>query len=64
MIPNEAPHSLSERVARFAIAINGCSAQAVSKSYWKQSKRELISKRTFVVALADRPTAATLLPSR
>ena len=37
----EAPHSLSERIARFAMAINGCSAQYVSKSYWKQAKREL-----------------------
>ena len=37
----EAPHSLSERIARFAMAINGCSAQNVSKSYWKQAKREL-----------------------
>jgi hypothetical protein len=64
MMPNEAPHSLSERVARFAIAINGCSAQAVSKSYWKQAKRELMSKPAIVVALADRPTAGTLLPSR
>jgi hypothetical protein len=37
----EAPPSLSERIARFAMAINGCSAQDVSKSYWKQAKREL-----------------------
>ena len=40
---SEVPHSLSERVARFAIAINGCSAPAVSKSYWEQAKRELTS---------------------
>ena len=33
-LAKEAPHSLSERVARFAIAINGCSAQGVSKSHW------------------------------
>ena len=39
----EAPRSLSERVARFAIAINGCSAQGVSKSHWEQAKRELTS---------------------
>ena len=36
-----APHSLRERVARFAMAINGCSGQYASKSYWKQAKREL-----------------------
>ena len=40
----EAPRSLSERVARFAIAINGCSAQDVSKSRWEQAKRELTSE--------------------
>ena len=40
-LAEEAPHSLSERIARFAMAINGCSAQDVSKSYWKQAKREL-----------------------
>ena len=40
----EAPHSLSERIARFAMAINACSAQNVSKSYWKQAKRELASE--------------------
>ena len=40
-LAEEAPHSLSKRVARFAMAINGCSAQYVSKSYWKQAKREL-----------------------
>ena len=37
----EASPGLSERIARFASAINGCSAQDVSKSYWKQTKREL-----------------------
>jgi hypothetical protein len=37
----EAPHSLSKRIARFALAINGCSGQYASKSYWKQAKREL-----------------------
>ena len=41
---NEAPHSLNERVARFAIAINGCSAQGVSKSHWEQANRELTSE--------------------
>ena len=40
----EVPHSLSERIARFAMAINACSAQNVSKSYWKQAKRELASE--------------------
>ncbi len=40
----EAPHSLSERIARFAMAINGCTAQKVSQSYWKQAKRELASE--------------------
>ena len=40
-VAEEAPHSLSKRIARFAMAINGCSAQYVSKSYWKQAKREL-----------------------
>ena len=39
----EAPRSLSERVARFAIAINGCSSHCVSKSHWEQAKRELTS---------------------
>ena len=43
-LAEEAPHSLSERIARFAMAINGCSAQDVSKSYWKQAKRELASE--------------------
>ncbi len=42
-LAEEAPHSLSERIARFAMAINGCSAQDVSKSYWKHAKRELAS---------------------
>jgi len=37
----EAPYSLSKRIARFAMAINGCSAQYASKSYWKQAKRKL-----------------------
>ena len=41
-LAKEAPHSLSERVARFAIAINGCSAQGGSKSHWEQAKRELV----------------------
>ena len=40
-LAEEAPHSLSKRIARFAMAINGCSAQYASKSYWKQAKREL-----------------------
>ena len=40
-LAEEAPSSLSKRIARFAMAINGCSAQYVSKSYWKQAKREL-----------------------
>ena len=43
-LAKEAPHSLSERVARFAIAINGCSAQGVLKSRWEQAKRELTSE--------------------
>jgi len=42
-LAREAPYSLSERVARFAIAINGWSAQGVSKSHWEQAKRELTS---------------------
>jgi hypothetical protein len=63
-LAKEAPHSLSERVARFAIAINGCAAQAVSKPYLEQAKRELTIKPAFVVVLADRPTAGTLLLSR
>jgi hypothetical protein len=62
-LAKEAPHSLSERVARFAIAINGCAAQAVSKSYWEQAKRNS-SEPACVVVLADRPTAGTLLLSR
>jgi hypothetical protein len=40
----DAPHSLSERIARFARAINACSAQNGSKSYWKQTKRGLASE--------------------
>jgi hypothetical protein len=40
----EARHSLSERIARFAMAINGCSAQDVSQSDWGQAKRELTSE--------------------
>ena len=43
-LAEEAPHSLSKRIARFAMAINGCSPQYVSKSYWKQAKRELTSE--------------------
>ena len=43
-LAEEAPHSLSKRIARFAMAINGCSAQYVSKSYWKQAKRELMGE--------------------
>ena len=43
-LAEEAPHSLSERIARFAMAINACSEQNVSKSYWKQAKRELASE--------------------
>jgi len=33
--------SLSERIARFATAVNGCSARYASKSHWKAAKREL-----------------------
>jgi hypothetical protein len=40
-LTEEAPRSLSKRIAKFATAINGCSAQYASKSYWKQAKREL-----------------------
>ncbi len=40
----EVPHNLGERIARFAMAINGLSAQNVSKSYWEQAKGELASK--------------------
>ena len=40
----EARHSLSERIARFAMAINGCSAQDVSQSDGGQAKRELTSE--------------------
>jgi hypothetical protein len=61
-LAEEAPHSLSKRIARFAMAINGCPTQYVSKSYWKQAKRELTSDPAGVVGLADRPTAGTLLP--
>jgi hypothetical protein len=44
-LAEEALHSLSERIARFAMAINGCTAQNRSKSFWKQAKRELASER-------------------
>ena len=40
----EAPHSLRERIARFAMAINGCSAQGESQSDWGQAKQELTGK--------------------
>jgi hypothetical protein len=40
-LAEETTHSLSKRIARFAMAINGYSAQYASKSYWKQAKREL-----------------------
>ena len=71
-LAEDAPHSLSERIARFAMAINACSAQNVSKAYWKQAKRELASETDtdpnesvlYVAALAARPTAGTLLPLR
>ena len=71
-LTGEAPYSLSERIARFAMAINACSAQNVSESHWKQATRELARESDtdpnesvlFVAALADRPTAGTLLPSR
>jgi len=36
-----APHTLRERIARFAMAINGCSAQGESQSDWGQAEREL-----------------------
>ena len=39
-----APHSLSERIARFAIAVNACSARGASKSYWEQARREFTSE--------------------
>jgi hypothetical protein len=39
-LAEEASHTLSKRIARFAKAINGCSGQEASKSYWKQAKRE------------------------
>lgn len=39
-LAKEAPPSLNERVARFAIAINGGSAQGGSKSHWEPAKRE------------------------
>ena len=37
----EPPLSLSERIARFAMAINGCSAKDVSQSDWGRAMREL-----------------------
>ena len=43
-LAEDAPHSLSERIARFAMAINGCTGQNRSKSYWKQAKQELASE--------------------
>jgi hypothetical protein len=43
-LAEEAPHNLSKRIAGFATAVNACSAQYVSKSYWKQAKRELTSE--------------------
>ena len=43
-LTEEASDRLSERIARFAMAIDACSAQIVSKSCWKQAKRELVSE--------------------
>ena len=43
-LAEDAPHSLSERIARFATAVNACSAQNVSESYWKQAEREMASE--------------------
>ena len=43
-LTEEASDRLSERIARFAMAIDACSAQIVSKSCWKQAKRELASE--------------------
>ena len=71
-LAEDGPHSLSERIARFAMAINACSAQSASKSYWEQTKRGLASESDtdpnesllFVAALTERPTAGTFLPSR
>jgi hypothetical protein len=40
-LAEETPLSLTKRIAKFAMAINGCSAQYASKSYWKQAQREL-----------------------
>ncbi len=45
-LAEDAPHSLSERIARFAMAINGCTGQNRSKSYWKQAKQEWRVNRT------------------
>ena len=71
-LAEEAPHSLSERIARFAMAINACSAQNQSKGYWKPATRELARESDtdpnesvlFAAALADRPTAVSLSPQR
>ena len=67
-LAEEAPHSLSERVARFAMAINGCSAQDVSKSYWKQAKRELTGEldtdpKEAVLPQCPTPNAGTRYPA-
>jgi hypothetical protein len=43
-LDEDASHTLSERIARFAMAINACSARNVAKSYGKQAKRELASE--------------------
>jgi hypothetical protein len=40
----ETPHSLRERIARFAMAINGCSGRAVPKPSCEQAKWELMSE--------------------
>ena len=61
----EAPHSLSERIARFAMAINACSAQYLSKSYWQQAKQELADEPdTDPTESRHRPAARTLLLAR
>ncbi|MCX6925495.1 MAG: hypothetical protein NT154_20145 [Verrucomicrobia bacterium] len=43
-LAEEAAHSLHERIAMFAMAINGCSAQHVSQSDWEPTQWELMSE--------------------
>jgi hypothetical protein len=63
-LAEEAPHNLSKRIARFALAINACSTQYLSSAYWRQAKGVLADKpHRDPNESGHRPVAGTLLPS-